>query len=182
MMDTVTLTIIILMSVVFGLIIIFAFIEGRRIIKGRKTFVKTPKVRGRAILWDEEKFGSARVTGYQMADGMKAAYIFLRSRDDVDFKQFYHKDELVPDNAVLAMAGMEPALWRVKTSVYSDGRNADSERIKLEKQHIEMLEKTKAQKVETAIKVNQAAALPDVMEDLIKEMNRPKQQEIKVSR
>lgn len=176
-----TLMLIIMSSILFGLIVIFAFIEGRRIIKGRKSSVKTPKMRGRAIIQDLDAFGSAVVTGYQMADGMKAGWLFLRSKDDVDFKEFYHKDELVPDNAILAIAGIDRPLWHARKKSY----HIDYERIQLEKQKIEaeaknllLNEQMREQKVKSDIKLNQAAALPDLLEDVFREGMKPKEREV----
>lgn len=183
MVTATTLTLIIISGIFFALIVTFAFVEGRRVIKGRKLLIKTPKVRGRAIIQDLEKFGSAVVTGYQMADGMKAGWLFLRSRDDVDFKQFYHKSELVPDNAILAVAGIDRALWHVR----SKDNSVDYEKMLFEKQkseaearNLRMQEEMKEQKVKHDIKLNQAAALPDMLEDIFREGMKPKEREIVV--
>lgn len=169
-MDTTTLFVIILMIIVLAIMFFVSVKSVRMYIRRRKLHVKTPKVRGRPILRDEQKFGSAIVVGYSpMGIGMESAIIHLLGADGHMFQIPYHKDEVYPENALHAMAGGQKSIWRVRGSTYLD-KEINPELHELSKQNTEMKEERIRLKAKSKQAINEAATVPDRIDELTKEL------------
>ena len=179
-MEAVTLMIYFMMGILIVSIIFVAFRTGRAYMKGKKLYIKVPKLRSRAILRDEQRFGSAMVAGYEPAGGLNAGYVYLVAQDGRRFKQFYHNDELIADNAMQAMAGAERAVWRVNYQNYVDKPSLSNETDELGQKNIKLKDELQIRKVETKQKLNEASTIPDTLQEVIREMSKPRAGSVEV--
>lgn len=180
-MDSTTILVIFLMvvvTVVLGYYMIKGFVIFRR---RRKSAIKTPKVKGRAILRDK-RFGSARVVGYEpMGYGFERCILWLMSWDGHLFKIPYHASEIVPENPIQAIAGAHSPVWKTRGLNNPDAIDSiNIDRYEFEKENIDMKEEKIKQKVKSKQVMNEAVLLPDKMDEIIKEMQRPRQQEVRL--
>lgn len=177
--DTINLFMIIVM---FGIVctMLYYVYRGWRTRK-RKNVAKvmSPKLKSRAILQDK-RFGAARVEGYEpMGAGFEKAIIWLRSWDGHFFSQIYHASELAPQNTIQAMAGAHTPVW-VATGLNHPAAFVDFEKYELQKRNAEMKDENTKISVQKKQISNEAVLLPDKMEEIIKEMQKPKQPEVRL--
>jgi len=151
----------------------------RAYFKGKRLFIKSPKLRGKAILRDEKRFGSAVVAGFEPAGGLKAGYVYLIHQDGSRFKQFYHADELVPDNTLQAMCGSERPVWRVSSQRYID-MPFDANINDLEEKNLKLKDELQVRKVETKQKLNEVILMPDMLQEVIRDMSKPRSGSVEV--
>mgnify|MGYP001586361985 FL=1 len=177
-MDSTTILVLLLMGiviVVLGYYMIKGFVIFRR---RKKSTIKTPKVKGRAILRDK-RFGSARVVGYEpMGYGFERCILWLMSWDGHLFKIPYHSSELMPENNIQAIAGAHSPVWRVRGLNNPDG--ICNESFEIQKENTEMKEDKIKQKVKSKQVMNESVLMPDKMDEIIKEMQKPRQQDVRL--
>jgi len=171
--DTINLFMIIVMFGIIATMLYYVY-RGWKV-KRRKGVAKvmTPKLRARAILQDK-RFGAARVEGYEpIGAGFEKAIVWLRSWDGHFFSQIYNMAEITPQNNIQAMAGAHTPVW-VATGMNHPAAFIDVEKYELQKQNAEMKEESIKINVQKKQISNEAALLPDKMEEIIKEMQKPR--------
>lgn len=178
-MDSITLWIYVVMFLIVFVIALSAFRISKNYLKMKKPFVKSPKFRGRGILRDDSRFGSAVIVGLQKT-APDAGFIHLVSQNGILFKEYYKSYELEPDDALETAAGAERPVWRRKGVRYSDTFQ-HPENLKNENQILELAAKLEKQKIDKKVEVNEAATLKDQIMDILKEMKeQPKTETMKI--
>ena len=177
--DTVNILMFIVIFVII-LVLMYQTWRGFRLYRKRLiSKVKTPKLRSRAVIYDK-RFGGARVEGYEpMGNGFEKAIVWLRSFDNHVFSQIYHSSELKPQNNIQAMAGAHTPVWTATGLNHPSGL-VDIERLELEAENARMKDEKIVQKAKVKITINESATIPDKMEEILKEWQKPRQQELKV--
>mgnify|MGYP001570963389 CR=1 FL=1 len=177
-MDSVTAMLYVSVGIIVLVVAMYVVGYFKSFKRNKSSLVKTPKLRPRVILQDEENFGSAIVQGVEyVGSAMQRGYVLLLGQDGKIFKQHYWEDQIYPKNALQAVGGAERALWGVRTT-----KNKKDFDIDLEKQSYKLREELIVTKAEKEIKVNEAATLPDQMTELIDKFAKKEKEQIGILR
>lgn len=171
---TVLVSVMVWLAVIFILAIFF--LGFRKYYRNKKLHVKSPRLRSRNILYDS-RFGSAVVIGYTLLGrGWDKVKLHLMGRDGQIYAMPVSADEIYPENPLQAFAGAQGSIWRLKGKRYPDVHV-----VEVEKENIELKKENLVERIKKRQAVNEAAVIPDKMEEIIKEAQKVgKVQEVRI--